>query len=115
MFVFSPCVYPILCAARTMNFSTTESLSNPLCRVQDSRNKCRFTAALYRLPQDDPRQRCPDISLVQNLLAWTPRVQLRQGLMMTIQYFGQLLRSLDKSQHVESRSPVVPIHGMNGA
>jgi hypothetical protein len=44
------------------------------------------------LPEDDPRQRCPDISLAQNLLAWAPRVQLRDGLMKTIEYFERLLR-----------------------
>jgi len=48
----------------------------------------------YRpLPEDDPRQRCPDISLAQNLLGWAPRVQLRDGLMKTIEYFERLLRS----------------------
>jgi UDP-glucuronate decarboxylase len=48
----------------------------------------------YRpLPEDDPRQRCPDIGLAQELLEWTPRVQLRDGLMKTIEYFEQLLRS----------------------
>src|SRR3989454_8170692 len=47
----------------------------------------------YRpLPEDDPRQRCPDISLAQKLLAWAPRVQLRDGLIKTIEYFERLLR-----------------------
>jgi len=44
-------------------------------------------------PADDPRQRCPDISVAQELLAWQPRVQLRDGLVKTIAYFEQLLRS----------------------
>jgi len=43
------------------------------------------------LPQDDPRQRCPDISRAQELLAWAPRVQLRDGLVKTIGYFEQVL------------------------
>jgi UDP-glucuronate decarboxylase len=48
----------------------------------------------YRpLPQDDPRQRCPDISLAQKLLAWAPQVQLRDGLMKTVEYFEKLLGS----------------------
>ena len=45
------------------------------------------------LPADDPRQRCPDISVAQELLAWQPQVQLRDGLVKTIAYFEQLLRS----------------------
>ena len=54
---------------------------------------------VYRpLPEDDPRQRCPDISLAKELLAWVPRVQLRDGLMKTIEYFEQLLRSDPKAE-----------------
>src|SRR5215211_4579636 len=50
------------------------------------------------LPEDDPKQRRPDVSLAQELLAWTPRVQLRDGLTKTIAYFEQLLRSPSKSE-----------------
>ena len=45
------------------------------------------------LPDDDPRQRCPDISRAQELLGWAPRVPLREGLMKTIAYFERLLSS----------------------
>ena len=45
------------------------------------------------LPVDDPKQRCPDISRAQEVLAWTPKVQLRDGLVKTVAYFEQLLRS----------------------
>jgi UDP-glucuronate decarboxylase len=51
------------------------------------------------LPTDDPKQRCPDISRAQELLAWQPRVQLRDGLVKTIAYFEQLLRSNVISTH----------------
>lgn len=43
------------------------------------------------LPQDDPRQRQPDISLAQNTLGWTPRVNLEDGLKETIDYFRRVL------------------------
>ena len=39
------------------------------------------------LPQDDPRQRKPDIRLAQERLAWSPKVPLRDGLKPTIDYF----------------------------
>ena len=39
------------------------------------------------LPQDDPRQRKPDIRLAQERLAWSPKVSLRDGLKPTIDYF----------------------------
>jgi UDP-glucuronate decarboxylase len=43
------------------------------------------------LPQDDPRQRRPDISRAADLLGWAPRTPLRQGLANTIGYFERLL------------------------
>jgi UDP-glucuronate decarboxylase len=39
------------------------------------------------LPADDPRQRCPDISLASARLGWAPRVPLRDGLHRTIEWF----------------------------
>ena len=43
------------------------------------------------LPEDDPRQRCPDISRARELLDWHPRVPLKTGLERTIAYFEGLL------------------------
>lgn len=43
------------------------------------------------LPQDDPRQRRPDISQARERLGWAPQVQLREGLGKTIAYFDSLL------------------------
>jgi UDP-glucuronate decarboxylase len=60
---------------------------------------------VYRpLPEDDPKQRCPDISLAKELLAWEPRVQLQDGLMKTIEYFEHLLRSDPKDERLPIRS-----------
>ncbi len=43
------------------------------------------------LPQDDPRQRQPDIALAREQLGWEPTVALRDGLRSTIAYFEGLL------------------------
>ncbi|RDJ24074.1 SDR family NAD-dependent epimerase/dehydratase [Bosea caraganae] len=43
------------------------------------------------LPQDDPRQRCPDIDRATQLIHWQPRVELKEGLSRTIAYFDALL------------------------
>ena len=43
------------------------------------------------LPENDPRQRRPDISRAQELLSWKPRTELREGLKRTIAYFEKLL------------------------
>jgi UDP-glucuronate decarboxylase len=56
------------------------------------------------LPQDDPRQRCPDIGLAQALLGWRPSVMLTEGLQKTIAYFELLLSELGKA--AIQRSPV---------
>lgn len=42
-------------------------------------------------PQDDPRQRRPDISKANDLLSWSPTTQLADGLVRTIEYFEKLL------------------------
>jgi UDP-glucuronate decarboxylase len=41
----------------------------------------------HPLPEDDPMQRCPDITLAKDNLGWQPSVQLRDGLAGTIDYF----------------------------
>jgi UDP-glucuronate decarboxylase len=40
------------------------------------------------LPEDDPRQRKPDITRAQELLSWTPKIPLREGLEKTVNYFA---------------------------
>ena len=39
------------------------------------------------LPEDDPKRRCPDIRKAKRLLGWEPKIQLAEGLQMTIEYF----------------------------
>jgi UDP-glucuronate decarboxylase len=45
------------------------------------------------LPQDDPQQRQPDITLARNTLGWEPKIPLEEGLKKTIAYFEQRLRN----------------------
>jgi len=44
------------------------------------------------LPQDDPMQRKPDITLAKKELGWEPKVALEEGLKKTISYFDELLK-----------------------
>ena len=46
-----------------------------------------------QLPQDDPQQRCPDITQAKKILEWNPEMELRFGLKKTIAYFDELLSS----------------------
>ena len=43
------------------------------------------------LPQDDPTQRCPDISKAKEILSWEPKIQLREGIRNTAEYFKKVL------------------------
>ena len=47
---------------------------------------------VYRpLPVDDPKRRCPDISIAKRSLGWAPEVRLKDGLVRTIAYFREKL------------------------
>ena len=41
-----------------------------------------------QLPQDDPKKRKPDITLAKELLNWSPKINLEEGLNKTIEYFN---------------------------
>jgi UDP-glucuronate decarboxylase len=43
------------------------------------------------LPLDDPKQRCPDISLAKSTLNWKPTIELREGIEKTAAYFKQII------------------------
>ena len=43
------------------------------------------------LPQDDPKQRRPDISKARTLLGWEPKVELEGGLQLSLEYFRQIV------------------------
>ncbi len=43
------------------------------------------------LPQDDPKQRCPDITKAKSLLGWQPKISLEEGLRLTLDFFKQQL------------------------
>jgi UDP-glucuronate decarboxylase len=52
------------------------------------------------LPQDDPMQRCPDITLATKTLGWKPAIELDAGLRATAAYFSQMLAdSNDRASH----------------
>jgi UDP-glucuronate decarboxylase len=66
---------------------TMLELAETVIRLVGSKSRLRYLP----LPSDDPRQRQPDIALAQRLLDWTPRIQLDQGLVRTIEYFRSIV------------------------
>jgi dTDP-glucose 4,6-dehydratase len=58
--------------------------------ITGSKSKIRYEP----LPQDDPKQRCPDIGKAKRLLDWEPKINLESGLRMSLQYFQQALLTM---------------------
>jgi UDP-glucuronate decarboxylase len=67
---------------------TMLELANAVIRLTGSSSRLVFVP----LPQDDPRQRQPDITLAAQKLQWQPAVSLEQGLPKTIEFFKSLLK-----------------------
>jgi len=66
---------------------TMLELAETILRLSNSNSKL----VNKPLPQDDPRQRQPDISLASTALDWAPKVGLEDGLKETVDYFRQIL------------------------
>lgn len=68
------------------NEFTMIELANKVIELTFSKSEIIFEP----LPQDDPKQRQPDINLAKNLLGWQPTVELSEGLTSTINYFQSI-------------------------
>jgi UDP-glucuronate decarboxylase len=62
-------------------------LAELILKITSSTSKLVFEP----LPSDDPKQRQPDIALAKKHLDWTPKVNLEDGLVATIDYFRKSL------------------------
>lgn len=66
------------------NEFTMLELAETIIELTNSKSEIKF----FDLPQDDPKQRKPDISLAKVRLEWEPMVQLKEGLQLTIDDFS---------------------------
>lgn len=67
---------------------TILELAEQIIKLTHSKSELIFKP----LPEDDPKQRQPNIHLAQEQLGWTPKISLETGLKYTIDYFDQLLK-----------------------
>jgi UDP-glucuronate decarboxylase len=67
---------------------TISSLAQMIIKMTGSKSKIKFLP----LPQDDPKQRKPDISLARKELNWSPKVDAETGLVKTVEYFRRILK-----------------------
>ena len=68
-------------------FTIKELAEKVLALLPKSKSKIVYKP----LPQDDPRQRQPDISLAKEKLGWEPKTKLNEGLIKTIEYFRTVI------------------------
>ena len=80
------------------NPETPINLGNPneftileLAKVVIEITKSKSEIVNNPLPLDDPKQRCPDISLAKSILNWKPTIELREGIEKTAAYFKQII------------------------
>jgi dTDP-glucose 4,6-dehydratase len=71
------------------NEFTILECANVVLEVTGAKSKIRYEA----LPQDDPKQRRPDISKAKRLLGWEPKIDLRTGLQMSLEYFRRAVEA----------------------
>ena len=67
---------------------TMKELAEEIAAICGSEGKITFLP----LPEDDPKQRKPDITRAKTLLGWQPKVALRDGLVRTVDYFATAIK-----------------------
>jgi len=69
------------------NEFTIKELAQKVIALTHSKSKIVYN----KLPEDDPKQRQPNIELAKKVLKWEPKVQLEEGLIKTIEYFKKIV------------------------
>ncbi|MDC0383565.1 SDR family oxidoreductase [Candidatus Marinimicrobia bacterium] len=66
------------------------NLANNILNITSSSSKIIFKD----LPIDDPKQRKPDVSYAKKIISWNPKIELKEGLSKTIEYFEKILKNI---------------------
>ncbi|MBU0686365.1 MAG: SDR family oxidoreductase [Candidatus Margulisbacteria bacterium] len=65
---------------------TIRELANKISKIINR----KLSVTKQKLPPDDPKQRCPDITLAKRHLKWQPKIKLQEGLVKTIEWFKEI-------------------------
>ena len=68
---------------------TMLELAKQVIELTGSKSEITFKS----LPEDDPKQRKPDLTLAKEKLEWSPNVPLAKGLSRTVEYFSDLMKA----------------------
>jgi UDP-glucuronate decarboxylase len=86
-----------LLAVMNGDITTPVNVGNPvettmlgLAKMVINLTKSQSKIVMKPLPEDDPKRRCPDISLIQSRTSWRPYTSLEEGLLKTIEYFKKV-------------------------
>jgi dTDP-glucose 4,6-dehydratase len=82
-----------------VEYNTPINLGNPeeynileLVQLIKDLTKSKSEIIFKSLPEDDPKQRKPDITLAKTLLSWDPQVKISDGLKLTLDYFNKIFK-----------------------
>ena len=78
---------------------TVKALAERVVALTGSRSRIEYRP----LPEDDPKQRQPDIALARSTLGWEPTTPLEEGLAKTVAYFDRLLKSGEATPDLSRR------------
>ncbi len=82
--------FPVLNVGNPSEFKILNLANKVLEMIPESKSKIIFNS----LPEDDPKQRKPDITMAKKILEWEPKVNLEEGLSKTIEYFRSIMQHL---------------------
>lgn len=82
------------------NYNQPVNLGNPeeynmlkFAKLIVEKTNSKSKIVFFDLPEDDPKRRCPDISLAKQVLKWMPKTSLDKGLDETIKWYGGIISS----------------------
>lgn len=75
---------------------SVQEVAEMILQLSDNDNKITYQP----LSEDDPKQRCPDITRAREVLGWEPRVPAEEGLRLTLKWFAQRISRVEEAPSI---------------